>query len=496
MFLKECIYYARVSSREQKEGYSIDSQIRLLQEYAAKHSLKIVRQFIDIESAATPGRKNFAEMVKFFKKNRSCRILLVEKTDRLYRNNRDPITIEDLDIEVHFVKENEIVSKDSRSGVKFIHDIRIAMARNYSANLREEVIKGMLEKCRQGIYPAKPPFGYMVDRATRQVVIHPEKAKVVRIAFELYATGNYSIASLKKELKVKANVSLGKNVIEHILKNRFYIGTFEWREETFQGKHPLFIEADLFAKVQSVLTGYSKPRGRNQEIAFRGICRCQYCGCMITGERKKDRYVYYRCTYGRGTCGLPRFREQEISERLQTVMERIRLPESVAQMIETTLQAEQDQTHKRIDTERAKLNDELNTLQSQRNAAYTDKFKGEISADFWRALEVQWANEDLVKKAQLSSLEDVKTTQRLQNLRFTLELAQTAHSKFLAGNFFERADLTKKVLSNCSIDAVTLYPSYRKPFDLIARRAKNEEWSGREDLNLRPPGPEPGALPG
>ena len=217
---------------------------------------------------------------------------------------------------------------------------------------------------------------------------------------------------------------------------------------------------------------------------------------MITGERKKDRYVYYRCTYGRGTCGLPRFREQEISERLQTVMKRIRLPESVAQMIETTLQAEQDQTQKRIDTERAKLNDELNTLQSQRNAAYTDKFKGEISADFWRALEVQWANEDLVKKAQLSSLEDVKTTQRLQNLRFTLELAQTAHSKFLAGNFFERADLTKKVLSNCSIDAVTLYPSYRKPFGLIARRAKNEEWSGREDSNLRPPAPEAGALPG
>ena len=46
------------------------------------------------------------------------------------------------------------------------------------------------------------------------------------------------------------------------------------------------------------------------------------------------------------------------------------------------------------------------------------------------------------------------------------------------------------------IDAVSLYPTYRKPFDMIYRRAKTHEWSGREDLNLRPPGPEPGALPG
>jgi hypothetical protein len=54
----------------------------------------------------------------------------------------------------------------------------------------------------------------------------------------------------------------------------------------------------------------------------------------------------------------------------------------------------------------------------------------------------------------------------------------------------EQAELLKKALLNCSIDAASLYPAYRKPFDMIVQRAKNEEWSGREDLNLRPPGPE------
>ena len=59
-----------------------------------------------------------------------------------------------------------------------------------------------------------------------------------------------------------------------------------------------------------------------------------------------------------------------------------------------------------------------------------------------------------------------------------------------------QAKLLKLLLLNRAIDEVSVYPSYRNPFDLIFERAKTKEWSGREDLNLRPPGPEPGALPG
>jgi len=144
MTAQTAVLYARVSSREQQqEGYSIDAQVKLLRAAASKDGFEIVREFIEVESAKAAGRKQFAEMVVYFKRNRSCRSLLVEKTDRLYRNYRDALALEDLDIEIRFVKENEILSKNARSQVKFMHDIRLAMARNYSENLREEVKKGM-----------------------------------------------------------------------------------------------------------------------------------------------------------------------------------------------------------------------------------------------------------------------------------------------------------------------------------------------------------------
>ena len=92
---RTAVLYARVSSREQREeGFSIEAQVKLLRAAASREGLEITREFIEVESAKAAGRKEFTEMVNYFKRNRSCRILLVEKTDRLYRNFRDAVTLE------------------------------------------------------------------------------------------------------------------------------------------------------------------------------------------------------------------------------------------------------------------------------------------------------------------------------------------------------------------------------------------------------------------
>ena len=76
----------------------------------------------------------------------------------------------------------------------------------------------------------------------------------------------------------------------------------------------------------------------------------------------------------------------------------------------------------------------------------------------------------------------------------TLELANKAYFLYVTQTPAEQAKLLKMVLSNCRIDASSLYPAYRKPFDLIARRAKTGEWRARRDSNSRPTGSKPAAL--
>jgi site-specific DNA recombinase len=153
---KQAVIYARVSSKEQeKEGFSIPAQLKLLKEYAAANRFAIAQEYVDVETAKHTGRASFDEMIAHLKAQPSVRVLLVEKTDRLYRNLKDWVTVDDLEIEIHFVKEGVVLSRGSRSSEKFMHGIKVLMAKNYIDNLSEEARKGMQEKAEQGIWPGR-----------------------------------------------------------------------------------------------------------------------------------------------------------------------------------------------------------------------------------------------------------------------------------------------------------------------------------------------------
>ena len=158
---RKAVLYARVSSKEQeKEGFSVPSQLKLLRDYGSTEGVRIAQEYVDVETAKLAGRANFGAMVTHLKANPSIRILLVEKTDRLYRNLKDWVTLDELEVEIHFVKEGVILSRDSRSSEKFMHGIKVLMAKNYIDNLSEEARKGMQEKAEQGIWPTVAPLGY------------------------------------------------------------------------------------------------------------------------------------------------------------------------------------------------------------------------------------------------------------------------------------------------------------------------------------------------
>ncbi len=328
--MKTAVIYARVSSKEQeREGFSIPAQLKLLREYALRNDLRLVKEFVDVETAKTSGRQNFDQMVKFFGLNRACRIVLVEKTDRLYRNLRDAVTLEDLDIEIHLVKEGQIISKDAKSQTKLIHGMHLVLARHYIENLREEVKKGMREKAEQGMYPGRAPFGYRNNSADRTIEVHPQNAPIVRQIFELYASGQYPLAALRKTIQAEAGKTFSKSYLHTMLTNPFYVGNFVWAGRTYRGTHDILIDPALYDRVQAVLAGHNKPKYSKQEIAFRGLLTCAQDHCAITAERKKGKYVYYRCTGYRGKCDTPRFREEEISTKLGAILKNIHIPDEV-----------------------------------------------------------------------------------------------------------------------------------------------------------------------
>ena len=156
--MDNCLIYVRVSSKEQEsEGFSIPAQIKLLNEYAIQNGLNVTQEFTDVETAKKSGRTSFTKMLTYLEDNPDIRTVLVEKTDRLYRNFKDYVILEDYELNIHLVKEGQIISKDSRSHEKFIHGIKVLMAKNFIDNLSEEVKKGLKEKVDKAVIQVQPP---------------------------------------------------------------------------------------------------------------------------------------------------------------------------------------------------------------------------------------------------------------------------------------------------------------------------------------------------
>jgi site-specific DNA recombinase len=497
--MPNAVIYARVSSREQeREGYSIPAQRKLLAEYARLRGFRVQQEFIDVESAKNPGRKEFGAMLRLLQADAHCRTVLVEKTDRLYRNRTDSIAFEELienrSVEIHLVKEGRVIAKDSRSQDKFMHDIHVAVAKHYSENLREEGKKGMREKAEEGIYPSRPPFGYKNNPATRSIEVDPQRAPVLRRIFELYASGQHSLTTLRQAILRERGVLICRAYLEIILKNPFYIGRFNWQGIEYKGTHEPLVPPELFQQVQDTFVGRNKPKYRKHNFAFAGLLTCAHDGCTVTTELQKGRYVYYRCSHGRGKCELPYMREQDVSDWLGELLKQINVPETIARTVVDSLQADLSRSEQKRQEEMAALRQRLAAVRTRMDQLYEDKLDGKLTEEFWVRKQAEYSDQERSLETALSSLNRPITSERVLTVARTFELAQKAHSLYLTRNHAERGQLLKSVLLNCATDGVSLWPKYRKPFDLIFQRAKNEEWSGRVDLNHRPPGPEPGAL--
>lgn len=288
--------------------------------------------------------------------------------------------IDELDVELHFVKEGTVLSRDSRSSEKFVHGIKVLMAKNYIDNLSEETRKGMAEKAAQGMYPTRCPLGYRnVSGADGRKSIEPDPAyaPLVRKLFEWYATGNFSLSELAEQAHAAGFVYRGSKkpvaraAIHKLLTNRMFTGRFDWKGKVYQGTYPPLISEELWEKVQAILRkrNQKKTRKGTRTFAFTRLLSCGHCGCALVGEEKKRRYVYYHCTGFRGKCPEPFVREEVLEAKFTEVLLRIAFDDEVTALVADALR-ESHQDQKRFHAEAvARLQAEQTKLQNRIDGA-------------------------------------------------------------------------------------------------------------------------------
>jgi site-specific DNA recombinase len=213
---------------------------------------------------------------------------------------------------------------------------------------------------------------------------------------------------------------------------------------------------------------------------------CGRCGCAMTAERRKQRYVYYHCTGFKGSCGNTYIREEELSQRFEEVVRRIQIPSEVADAIAETLrtsQAEKERFHR---TAVMQLQRRYLAVQNRLDRTYDDRLAGNITDEMWSRKSQEWQGELEEIRRETSRHERASADYSVTGSKI-LALAKNAHNLFIRQNSDEQARLLKILLSNCTFDRGSLSPTYNKPFDMFAEGNETGDWRREWDSSTFAP---------
>ena len=299
------VIYARYSSDNQREE-SIEGQIRECTAYAEKNGITIVKHYIDRAiSAKTDNRPEFQQMIKDSDK-KLFGIVLVWKLDRFARNRYDSARYK-TQLKKNGVKlmsATEIISEGPEGII--LESVLEGYAEYYSADLAEKVVRGQTENILKGrCNGGRGTFGYTLD-SERKFHIDPLTSPFVLESFKKYNEGSTmkEIRDWLNENGIKNPVggAFTYNSVEHMLKNRRYIGELKFRDVVVPDAIPPIIPLELFDDVQEKIAKNKKAPARRKaedDYLLTTKLHCGYCGALMFGESGTSRtgevHRYYKC---------------------------------------------------------------------------------------------------------------------------------------------------------------------------------------------------------
>ncbi|MGD9116130.1 MAG: recombinase family protein, partial [Dehalococcoidia bacterium] len=476
----------RVSTtKQEKEGLSLkEIQLPALRGYARDKGLAVEKEFVFSESAGHKIRKKFDEMVEYVKTNDDIKTIIAYRVDRITRNFRDAVLIDELrlnhDKEIHFVYDRLVIGKNTMGRDIQDWDLKVFLAKQYLNRLKEDAANSASYMLRKGLLPGKAPYGYRnvtQENKRKWVVTEPFEASVVRQMYEWYGSGCFSMLEVRNKLKEDFEVDFSKGFVDFILKNPFYCGSILYNGKEYPHNYECIVTKELFDEVQRIKAGYGKKHFKFAGLPYlyRGLIKCADCGCMITPEKKKGKYVYYHCTEYHGKHGAQWVREEELTEQFARLYKSIQIPKSVVEEITATLRKshrDKTQFHR---TMLESYQREYQKYETRIEKMYEDKLDGSITeSEYNKKLKGFRAKQKEIY-SKIASLRIADEEYYLTS-EYLLQLANRAYDLFMSSEAEEKRQLLQLTLQNLELDGKKVNFELVKPFDKVFAYSNSQSW--------------------
>ena len=334
------LIYLRVSTKEQMENLSMEVQESRCADWCRTRGIAIDAIFHDDgKSARTTLRPEFQKMLAHVTSRRGrIGYVVVHDLSRFARNMEDQVDVMSELRSVGVLVRSVMEEVDETAAGKMVSNMHGLMNQFFSDRNAERTRVGMEKSARIGRFPFRAPIGYLNVRATRDttnLIPDPERAPLVRKAFDLFGTGTVSRAGVLRQLTnlgltTPGGKPLAAQSFENLLRNPIYAGWVvipAWSLRA-RGSFEALVSDELFQRVQDIMDGKKTaivPHLRNDEdFPLRVFVRCAACSQPLTGSWNKGRnkhYPNYRCRNAR--CRAVNIRKESLERQFSHLLHRL-----------------------------------------------------------------------------------------------------------------------------------------------------------------------------
>ncbi len=492
------VVYLRVSTKEQAgrggeaEGFSIPAQREACGRKAKALDALVIEEFIDAgESAKTSQRPALQEMLTYIIANQ-VQYVIVHKVDRLARNRLDDATITFAIGNAGATLVSCTENIDETPSGALMHGIMSSIAEFYSKNLAAEVIKGSVQKAKNGGTIGRAPTGYLNVREfkngveNRTVEVDPERGPLMAWAFEAYATGEWTIRKLLDEVTERGLTSaptrstaakpLVSSNFHRLLRHPYYKGIVRYKEIEYPGRHEPLVSVETWDRVQQVLDSQNcaGEKHRDHPHYLKGSVFCGSCGSRLIVSHHAGRrgriYEYFICLgrqQKRTTCLQKALLIDTVEGLVEEHYRHVQPTPELLGRIRQVLVQELQQARAFATKEREIQERRVRRLEDERQKLLDGYYAGAVPLDLMKREQTRLTAELNAASGRLESLSaqfDVVEA----NLDQAIALAGNWHDAYMRATDKERRQLNQAIFERIYVDEDgSVVHEFAEPFDLL-----------------------------
>lgn len=494
--MKYFVYCRKSSEENSRQTQSLETQQRILIDLATKLKLEIVDIIRESKSAKDDhNRPLFTSMLERITNGEANGILIVH-TDRLARNFIDAGYI------IKFLESG--VLKEVRTPSSVFNNVPsllymgfdFVFAAHYSRDLSVKVKAGNETKLLKGEYPTYAPIGYINIRPGKGIEPDPIRAPFISKAFELYATGEYSLKKLNENLmndgfRSRKGGKKSDSSLHRILTNPEYYGVIRRKGKLYPGKHRPLVSQAIFNQVQDIIHGRGRPRKQKHNFTYRDFLTCDVCGCKVTAGISKGKYIYYRCTNGKDKCDQHKtyWKKDHVKDEFEQFFTQFTLDPVLAEKSFKLYREQKLSSSGYKKHSQTAIKEQLNAL-SQRLIRLENMYlEDRIVSDRFDEKKLAIENETAQLKVLLKQKRQRETGTTLELLSELKNQATQLSTIFKNGDDQVRRDLIRSVLWNSNFKdgkiTSTRLNKLWKPLENLNKTTDLEKWRRGWDSNPR-----------